>query len=604
MGVLKKTDQILQSSEKKVEIKFNARAVSRGISIGKAVCLHGNKRQFYRFELKDTQIEGEVRRFRQAARLAKSQLRKIADSNGSDKNQSKNNIFDTHLLILEDKSLIEKIENFIAENQVNAEWAVKIITDSYIADYKTVADEHLRERYIDLEDIAERLLTALGGGKQNFYLEKDSIIVAREIKPSTLIELAESSPKAIVTERGGWTSHAFILARELNLPAVTGVKDVLRRVKTGDDLVVDGFNGQVIFNPSEKTSKRLRVAAEFRQTESEQVEASNEKLKTLDGREIIIRANVDLPKGYIKAKQSGAKGVGLYRSEFLFNQNKGFPSEQEQIEVYRSIAKLVGDDIVKIRTFDLSIEQISEKSVEDEKNSALGLRGIRLSLANTKQFRIQLRALLQAANRNNIDVVLPMISDISEVFQAKKILENEKSKLRKKNIPYGQLRLGVMVEVPATILMAEELAAEVDFLCLGTNDLVQYLLAVDRDNETVAEWFRTLHPAVIRSIKKIIIAAENARKPLIICGEMAGSPVYAALLVGLGARELSMNLNSIPRVRKTIAGIAFEEAAEICKKIDNCRTSDEVENAVSDFFQKKWSHLFSADNLPPRKNNR
>jgi len=604
MIVSSKTNQISHSEKKKGEIKLNARAVSRGISIGKVVCLHGRKNQFYRVELAKSEVESELSRFRAAVRLAKLQLKKIGKLDSQNGESIASNIFDTHQLILEDKTLLAKIEVFIRENRINAEWAVKMITDSYVADYEAFDDEHLRERYIDLVDIAERLLAALdGGGKQNLRLEKDSIIVAKEIKPSTLIELSASHPKAIITERGGWTSHAFILAREINLPAVTGVKGVLQNVRTGDEVIVDAFNGQVIVNPSTETFKKFKAAAaNFQKVNSENLEVfDNENLKTLDGREIVVCANIDLPQGYTKAKRYGAKGIGLFRSESLFNQNKNYPSEQEQTEAYRNLARLTAGDAVKIRTFDLSGEHFSVEGVEREQNPALGLRGIRLSLSEKKQFSIQLRALLQASAGNNIDIILPMISDVSEILQTKTILENEKSNLRKRKIEFGNPRIGAMIEVPATILIAEEIAAEVDFLSLGTNDLVQYLLAVDRDNEAVADCFRTLHPAVVRSIKKVIIAAENNKKPLIICGEMAGSPVYVAILVGLGATEFSMNVNSIPRVKKTISGIAFEEAREICRKIEKCKTSDEVEEAVNGYFRQKWSHLFSTENLPQRK---
>jgi phosphotransferase system enzyme I (PtsI) len=607
--VLGETNQIIQARKKNGELKLSGHAVSRGISIGKVVCLHGRKRQFYRIELKKSQIEQELRRFRASTRLAKSQLKKIGGIKSENNDEAKANILDAHRLILEDNSLQAKIETFIQENKVNAEWAVKMITNAYIAKYKTVADVYLRERYVDLQDVAERILTALSGGvRQNFCLEKNSIIVAREITPSTLIELAECQPKAVITEKGGWTSHSFILAREMNLPAVTGVKEVLRCAKTGDEIIVDGFNGQVILNPSMETKEKFNlVAAKIQQLNfeySENFETANEKLQTLDGREIILRANIDLPTGLAKAKNYAAKGIGLCRSEFLFNQKRGFPSEQQQIEAYRNVAERAGEEGVKIRTFDSSFELFADENAEKEQNPALGLRGIRLGLSNKEQFCIQLRALLRASATNKIDIILPMVSDISEIFLTREILENEKSRLKKGKIKYGNPRLGAMIEIPATVFIIEELASEADFLSLGTNDLVQYLLAVDRDNESVADWFRTLHPAVIRAVKKVIQAAENNKTPLIVCGEMAGSPVYAAILIGLGAKELSMNLNSIARVRKTVSGIAFEEAQEISKQLENCKTSDEVENLVNDFFLKKWSHLFSPESLPLQKNQK
>jgi phosphotransferase system enzyme I (PtsI) len=588
------------AKNKSSEIKLKARAVARGVAIGKVVCLHGRKRQFYRINLEESQIEKELRRFRAAIRLARRQLKKIATGDNSN---SKLSVFDAHLLILEDRSLQDKIEKNIVRQKINAEWAVKTVTERYIATYKAIADEHLREKYIDLEDVADRILAALGGGgKSNLRLNKNSIIVAREVKPSTLIELTDSDPKAIITENGGWTSHTFILAREINLPAVTGMKGIMRRVQTGDEVIVDGFNGHVIINPSRESAEKYKIAAaEFQEVTHRVTEPIVEKLKTLDGYEIKIRANIDLPQGYTKAKRLGARGIGLYRSEFLFNQFKGFPTEQEQLKEYRKIARLAGEDGVRIRTFDLSVEQLTQENATKEINPALGLRAIRLVLTHKKEFRTQIRALLQASFENKIDIVLPMISDVSEILETKKIIESEKERLRKKKINFGNPRLGAMIEVPAAVLIADEIAREVDFFCLGTNDLVQYLLAVDRDNETVADWFRTLHPAVLRSIKTILRAAEQNNIPAVICGEMAGSPVYVAILIGLGAAELSMNVNSISRVRRTISHIAYEEAKEITDELTKLSTADAVEEKVRESFLAKWSHLFSADVLPQKK---
>ena len=590
----KKQSQV--SSANGSEMRLSGRSVSRGVAIGRVVNLHGNKRQFYKINLEDLQINREIRRFCDSIRLAKRQLKKIRRIKNEKAPEIQAGIFDAHLLILEDKSFLEKIETVIKEQKVNAEWAVKSVTESYVAKYKTIADEYLRERYIDLEDVAERILTALGGGgKTTIRLKKDSIIVAKEVKPSTLIELIESSPKAIISENGGWTSHTFILAREMNLPAVTGSAGILRHAQTGDEVIVDGYNGQVILHPEAETVRRYKLAAaQFQQINYNAVKAAKGAVKTLDGREIVIRSNLDLPDGYRLAKRFGAQGIGLYRSEFLFNQFKGFPTEHEQTKVYREIAEAVGKEGVKIRTFDLSAEQFTNGTEKKEKNPALGMRAIRLSLTYKKQFRAQLRSILQASYENKIDIVLPMISDVSEIMQTKKILETEKANLKEKGINFGNPRVGAMIEVPAAVLTIDEIASEVDFLCLGTNDLVQYLLAVDRDNETVSQWFQTLHPAVLRAIKKVLEAAENRGIPAVVCGEMAGSPFYVPILIGFGAKELSMNANSILRVRRVITGIAFEEAYELVKKIESCRTFGEIETLVNKNIREKWAHLFPA----------
>lgn len=593
MIVLEETVKDSRLFQNNSEIKLKARAVSRGVASGKIVCLYGRKRQFYRIQLKNSQIERETRRFQAAVRLAKRHLKKIQIEKNLGENTQ--NIFETHRLILEDKSLLNKIEQTIKEQKVNAEWAVKLVTDRYIGKYKALTDEHLREKYIDLEDIAERILTALGGGRKSpVRLKKNSIIVAKEVKPSTLIELAESQPKAIITENGGWTSHTFILAREMNLPAVTGLKGILRRVETGESAIVDGYQGQIIINPTAKTVKHYKTTvSRFNAAENGKKEIFPEKNKTLDGREIKIRANLDLAKLYPKAKKLGAQGIGLYRSEFLFNQFKGFPTENEQISAYRKIAELAGEEGVRIRTFDLSYELLVDESAEKEQNPALGLRGIRLSMRRRKQFQIQIRALLQASAQNKLDIILPMISDISEINFAKEMIRKEREYLKKRKINFGNPRLGAMIETPASVFLVDEIAREVEFICLGTNDLVQYILAVDRDNELVADWFRTLHPAVLRAVKKVLKAGEQNNIPVTVCGEMAGSPFYVPLLIGFGATELSMNINSISSIRKTISEIAFEEACKIAAKLGNCRTADEAELAAQEFFDKHWAHLFT-----------
>lgn len=600
MIVFDENNQDSHSQTENRETVFQARAVSRGFAAGRVVKLDGNQRQLRRLDLPDSELENELFRFRAAVRHAKNQLKNINTQQTESAGQNKAGIFDAHLLILEDDFLLSKIENTIRIEKINSEWAIKQVMDVFLSDYKNAARGSLQERSIDLVDITERLQDAfVKNVKSKFVLEKNSIIVAKTITPSVLIELAKTRPQAVITEKGGWTSHTFILAREMNLPAVTGLKEITRRVRTGDEIIVDGYSGKVVLHPKKETAKKFkREAVRFRQGKPSAEQKTKSPLKTLDGREITIRANIDLPKGYRKAENYGAQGIGLYRSEFLFDRDRGFPLEREQIKAYEKLAKLVGGLVIRIRTFDLTIEQMRSENTEKEPNAALGLRGIRLGLSLENEFRVQLRALLQASAACRIDVILPMVSDISEILRTKKILEEEKSDLRKQKIKFGNPRIGAMIEVPATILNIEEIAETVDFLCLGTNDLVQYLLAVDRDNESVADWFRTLHPAVLRAIKKVIQAADASEIPVAICGEMAGSPVYAAVLVGLGATELSMNPNSIPRVRNTLTAIAFEEAKAIAEQLLQCKTSDASEQLVSELFIKKWSHLFNSDILP------
>ena len=579
------------------EIRLKARAMSRGVAIGRVVCLHGNAHQFFRVDIDESAIERETRRAQAAFRLARRQLNKLR-SEPTLGVSSVPGIFDAQRAMIEDSSLLSKVETAIAEEKVNAEWAVKLVTDGYISKYKSISDEHLRERYIDVEDVAERILKALGGNERSTPLAKDSIIVASELMPSTLAEQSSCHPTAVITEHGGWTSHTFILARELNLPAVTGVRKILRRVDTGDAAIVDGYNGRVILNPTPETLERYKLpAAQFQQINYNDVTVSDSETRTLDGREVMVRVNVDLPEIYKRAKRIGARGIGLYRSEFLFNRFKGYPTEAQQFEAYRQIAEFAGDDGVKIRTFDLGPEQVFGQTHGREKNPALGLRAIRLGLADGRQLRTQLRAILRASHGNNIDAIVPMASGVDEILQVRKLMEREAAALAGRGIAVGTPRIGAMVEVPSAVVLINEIVEAADLVCLGTNDLVQYLLAVDRDNEAVAGWFRTLHVAVLRAIKSVIDACTAGGKPLVICGEMAGSPFYVPLLIGMGATELSMNVNSILRVRKVISGLAFAEAAELASEAAKCRTADEVEAVLERHISEKWSHLIQPDRL-------
>ncbi len=592
----------MSQTEKEIsrEVILNGRAVSRGIGIGKVLCLYGSNRQFYKIRLDTDKIEKEVRRFRAATRLARLQLRQLTNGNNTGANENLVGIFDTHLLFLEDRSLLSKIEKTITDEKVNCEWAVKNVTDSYISRYKRLSDKHIREKYIDLEDIAERLLTALGGGKKSeVSFGENTIVAAIEVNPSTIVEISQSRPAAIVTENGGWTSHTFILARELGIPAVTGLNGLMRRVETGDEIIVDGFLGHVTLDPeAESLMEYTKARIDKPKAVSQKASHNRGSIKTLDGFEVTIRANLDVLAGYEDAENLGAKGIGLFRSEFLFNQYRGFPSEDEQYENYSRIADKVGKHGVKIRTFDLSADQIAKRNFGKEKNPALGLRAIRLGFRFESEFRTQIRALLRASHNKNIEIVLPMISEVSEIIKVRRIIAEESENLKSSNIDYGVPKVGAMIEVPSAVLVIDSIVEEADFISIGTNDLVQYLLAADRDNEEVADWFRTLHPAVLRSIKIVLDSTRKSGKPAIVCGEMAGSPIYAVILLGMGGNELSMNIGSINRVASVVSSIAYEEAQNVVKELLECNSSDAVEEKVRTLYLSHWEHLFDSDSLP------
>ena len=578
------------------ELKLKARAVSRGVAIGKVVWLHGNRLQFYKIDLQPSEVGREKVRLKKAVDVARLQLKRLA-ANDAKIAKSGPGIFQTHLDLIGDSSLLSKFENEIETQRVNAEWAIKHVSDIYVSKYKGIEDETLRDRYIDIEDVSERILAAMeGNSAATLPFAKDSIIAARELKPSTLIELARDSPRAIITENGGWTSHTFIIAREMKLPAVTGLKKIFRRVRTGDSVIVDGYTGQVIVHPDGETVRQYR--SDIRADGIDEIVRTDREryAKTLDGLAVRIFANCDTPDSYRKAAAQGAAGIGLFRSEFLFDQNRGFPTESKQKDAYKAMSAAAGDERVKIRTFDLGAERLVDQGPAREKNPALGLRAVRLALTFKKIMRTQLRAIARAAAaKNNIDVVIPMVSGMSELREVREILEEEVRGLTAKGKPSALPGIGVMIEVPSAVLMIKEILSECDFVCLGTNDLIQYLLAADRDNEAIAGWYRTLHPAVLRAVGQVISAARAAGKSAVICGEMAGSPFYIPVLLGLGATELSMNPNSIGRSRTFINGIAAEECRKLVQVLGEARTVEEVEEIAAGHIRTNWAHLFPRD---------
>jgi phosphoenolpyruvate-protein phosphotransferase (PTS system enzyme I) len=574
------------------EARLHAKSVSRGIAIGPVVCLHGTNRQYFKIDLPPGGVDAELERLETAFRSALRRLKKLT-AEKNDLNAASQGIFETHRLMLSDPGLKEKIAQTIREEMVNAEWAVKLVSDEYFARFKAIPDEHFRDRVVDLEDVVERILIGLGAGPHfSIRLESGSIIAAKDLRPSTIIELHRQRPAALITEHGGWTSHTFILARELNIPAVTGLKKILRRLNTGDQVVVDGYAGEVIINPSANTIEKYQQTRREPPAGLGPFPKFSSPVKTLDGRAITLRANADLPDTYDRAKALGAQGIGLFRSEFLFNRYNGFPSERQQVVAYRRLARACGEDGVKIRTFDIGAGQLLDRNEDRERNPALGLRAIRLGINNREQLRVQLRSILRASSGFSVDIIIPMVTELGEMRHVRRIMEEESRDLEECGKAFGSPRLGAMIEVPAAVMIVDELLSECDFLCLGTNDLVQYLLAVDRDNENVAGWFRTLHPAVLRAVKAVLDAGKRSGKSIVVCGEMAGSPFYVPILIGLGATELSMNINSLSRIASVISSIAYEEAAELVKEIRGLPTVDEVEETVRSRFTERWHHLY------------
>ncbi|MGB5014846.1 MAG: phosphoenolpyruvate--protein phosphotransferase [Pyrinomonadaceae bacterium] len=576
----------------RTESRIRARVVSRGIAVGTAVCLHGRKRQFFRIEITPDKVETEINRLRTAVKTADEQLEKITSRNSPDITNAIAEILDVHLLFLRESSLVSNCELAIADKLVNAEWAVKLVSDEYLDRYRAIADDHLREKAADLKDVTERILDTLSGNESSMRLPENPIIVANEIRPSTMLEFLRKRPAALVTEQGGWTSHVFIMAREMGIPAVAGVRNILRRIKTGDLVGVDALDGEIVRYPTEESQYQLAAKLESIDRSYVRIGDPVGSVSTLDGVKIRIAANVDKPDACRHAVDIGTNGIGLLRSEYLFEHLNALPDEDTQTAAYREVSSIAGPAGIRIRTFDIGIEQTSPRLNIRERNPALGLRAIRLSLVQERLFRVQIRSILKAATNANVRIVLPLVSGVEDIKRSLAIIKNEWTKLEEQGVPCGQPQLGAMIELPSAVFSINEILRYVDFVCLGTNDLVQYMVGVDRDNESVADWYQTLHPAVIRAVKTVLAASEAASVEAVMCGEMAGSPFYTPLLLGLGAREFSMNLHSINAVRRLIAGVAYQDTLELVDHIKDIETAPEIEDFLLTFYRDRWPDLF------------
>src|SRR6185369_492607 len=588
------------SATRSRDVKLQGVPASPGIAAGRVLRLDERGRhQFYYIGVSAAQARMEARRLREAFQEARAQLRDIKVRLAEVLGYDHSFILDAHLLMLEDERLIQELEHEIRIRRVNAEWAVRSVADRAIDAYKQVNDPYLRERTSDLEDVATRLLTVLSG-HDRFDLSKldqDVIIVAKNIWPSTVAELDFNHVLGFATNTGGLTSHSAIIARSLGIPAVVGLHDVTRLAKTGNLIVIDGSAGEVILRP---TKSVLRTYVEKRESEAglRKPRAAETALaaETIDGVRITLRANVELSTEVDSLKLFGAEGIGLYRSEFLFlNRLPELPSEDEQYAVYRTLAEATGENGANIRVFDLGGDKLTLEGFEAEQNPALGLRAIRLSLRAEHVFRTQLRAILRANLHGRLRVVLPLVSTIKELREAKRIIAEVKQEMADAHVEHdAALPIGVMIEVPAAALMADVFAREADFLSVGTNDLIQYILAVDRANENVAYLYQPLHPAILRTISHLVRVAEAQQVSLDLCGEMAADPLQAIALIGLGIRTLSLVPGSIPLVKYAIRSVEFHLVQSLMKDAMKLASSTEVEDLLARELPQQAPRFFAA----------
>ncbi|MFW6139894.1 MAG: phosphoenolpyruvate--protein phosphotransferase [Acidobacteriota bacterium] len=565
--------------------RLRGTGVSPGIAVGEVLLSEGVVFTSRKNRIDPEHVEGEIERLRIAIHRTEDQLTKIKEKIGKKVGSDHSFIFEAHLFILRDESLISKIKNIIKEDKTKAERAISKVYEEYSKMFESIEDDYLKQREYDLKDVLSKLYLNLESDKK---LKKDDgkerILVAHDLLPSeAALKLSQGNILAVALDIGGTTSHTAILARSLNIPAVMGLSQVTRKVKEGDTLIVDGTNGEVIINPPFAIRREFESKQKkYRTYVKELKKTAKLGSKTLDEVKFFPLANIELPEEVNLAFSMGAEGIGLFRTEFIFFQSKDLPSEEDHYKIYSKIAKNAGDKPVYIRTVDIGGEKnLPQMNVEKEPNPALGLRGFRLSLRERGHFKTQLRAILRASAINkNIRIMLPMITGFEEIEEAKMIIEETKEELTEQKYKYdGNMRLGIMIEVPAAAAVSDTLVKEVDYISIGTNDLIQYYLAVDRSNELVSYLFKPLHPSVLRLLKFIMESAQKENKEVTVCGEMAADPLSALALLGLGLRRFSMNPIFIPKIKKALRSVEYKTTKKFIEKALALRTAQEVEES-------------------------
>ena len=546
--------------------------VSGGIAIGYAHLVSHAVLEVPLYALPKTQIAGEVARFEAAIESTRTELEALRANIPAGSPAEFGAFLDLHLLILGDHTLSKAPIDLIKNQRINAEWALKQQMDALLTQFEQIEDDYLRERKADVVQVVERVLKALLGHSGHVPAggsEQTRILVAHDLSPADMMLFKQQRFAAFITDVGGATSHTAIVARSLNMPSIVALHHARQLIRENELLIVDGQQGVVIVNPD----KHILSEYKLRQGQWEIEKQKLKRLKTtaattLDGTAVELHANIELPQDVPQVREAGAAGVGLFRSEFLFLNRDEMPGEEEQFEAYRAVAKGMKGLPVTIRTFDLGADKQFNDTQRVASNPALGLRAIRLCLAEPQLFRTQLRALLRASHYGNVKILVPMLSSVSEINMTLNFIAGVKHSLDKEGIPYNRkVQVGGMIEIPAAALMVDVFAKKLDFLSIGTNDLIQYTLAIDRTDEEVAHLYDPLHPAVLHLLAYVISGANKAGIPVSVCGEMAGELDYTRLLLGLGLRQFSMNPVQLPGTKQRVLTTSLPQIALLTKKI-------------------------------------
>jgi len=558
---------------------------SPGIAIGKVYILEKEDFCILEYRIKKEEVDKEIKRFKEAVEESKKQILRIKERIREKIGEKEASIFQSHLNILEDPLLIDETIKRIKKEKVNAETALREVYKDFLERFKSIQTEFIEERFRDIEDVAQRILHNLLKRPMMSlsHLEESIIVVARNLSPSDTASMDKEKVLGFATDIGGRTSHAAIMARALEIPAVVGLRNVTEKVRPGSTIIVDGDRGRVIVNPTFSQIKNYqRKRKEFLAYREKLEELKSLPAQTIDGREIELAANIAGPEEVDVAIRNGAEGVGLYRTEYLYMNRSSLPSEEEQFEAYRKVAEKVAPNSVIIRTLDIGGDKfLSPLPVPREINPFMGWRGIRLSLELVGILKTQLRAILRAAQYGKVKIMFPLVSSLEEVKKANRILQEVKKELEKEGVSFcDSIEVGIMVEVPSAAIIADVLAKEVDFFSLGTNDLIQYTLAIDRINEKVAHLYQPLHPTILRLIDNVVKAAHRENIWVGACGEMASDPLGMPVLLGLGVDELSVAPTSILEVKKVIRNISWEETQKIARHLLKLSTSQQTKRYV------------------------
>jgi len=572
-------------------IKLKGISASSGIAIGKAYFIGKEEFSIQKREIPYSDISVEIYRLEEALINTRKELIGLQEKVAKELGLSQAKIFEAHLLVLEDRVLIENIIEQIKTKRVNVEYAFSESIKKYKETLLKLNDEYLRERAIDIDDIAKRVLRKLLKTTPSILETKEKvIIVAHDLSPSLAASLPKENILGIVTDIGGITSHTAIIARSLKIPALVGVETATKEIKPSDTIIIDTLDGVVLINPNEKIIKEyeFKLKEYINKTFAFYIPKFTKTI-TKDKKELIISANIEFPEELELVEKYRAEGIGLYRTEYLFLGRKDLPSEDEQYKEYVLASKIAKEHSVVIRTIDIGGDKfLNQQDTPNEMRPFLGWRGIRFCLSRPDIFKVQLRAILRASYNLNIKIMFPMISGIEELRAAKKILEECKEELRKENKKFDEnIPVGTMIEVPSAALTADILAKESDFFSIGTNDLIQYSLAVDRANEKVAYLFDFGHLAILRLIKNVIDIAHQNHIWVGMCGETAGEPIYSFLLLGFGLDEFSMPPPRVPKIRHLIRNISFKEAQEIAAEALKYSNSKDLELYLKTEIRKR-----------------